>query len=187
MSSIPPHAKKVFEGIIFDTYQWEQELFDGSMTTFENVTRQSVVIMIPIVGDKILVVKEEQPGKPPYRTLPAGFSETYDQSALAAGQRELQEETGLTSDNWVLFETYNLHPRMDVVDYIYIARNCQRTHDKILDKGEKQHCEYLYSFDEFIDLVDKPDFASFFLKHHLIRAKYDSVYKQELYEKIFGV
>ncbi len=36
---LPQNAKCVFEGILFDTWQWEQELFDGSFTTFEAIVR----------------------------------------------------------------------------------------------------------------------------------------------------
>ena len=32
---IPENAKKVFTGQVFDVYQWEQEMFDGSKATFE--------------------------------------------------------------------------------------------------------------------------------------------------------
>ena len=94
---IPPHAKKVFEGTIFDIHQWQQEMFDGTTATFELASRPSVVVTHPVMGDKILVVKEEQPGRPPYLSAPAGFSEKQDIDALATGKRELKEETGLTS------------------------------------------------------------------------------------------
>lgn len=186
MSQIPKHAKKVFEGVIFDTYQWEQELFDGSITTFETVHRNGIAVVIPVLEDKILIIKEEQPGRPPYMAVPAGFLEKYDATPLDGAQRELQEETGLTSDEWELLDTYNLYPRMTVTDYIYVARNCKRTHEKMLDKGEMQHGEFLFSYDEFIDLYDHDDFASFFLKPHMTRAKFDPEYKALLRQKIFG-
>lgn len=186
MSYIPEHAKKVFEGVIFDTYQWDQELFDGSITTFETVQRNSIAVIIPIVDGKILVIKEEQPGRPPYMAVPAGFTENYDATPLHGAQRELQEETGLTSDDWVLLDTYNVYPRMTVIDYVYVARNCTRTHEKMLGAGEKQHGEFLFSYEEFIDLYDHADFASFFLKPHLTRAKFDPEYKELLRQKIFG-
>ncbi len=156
------------------------------MKTFEAVTRPSIVAMIAVVNDKILVVEEEQPGYPPYFAIPAGFSEKYDQDELASAKRELMEETGLTSDEWELFDTYELYPRMFVRDYVFVARNCTRTHEKMLDTGEKQHGEYFYTLDEFIELIDHPRFASFFIKHHLILAKYDPEYKVILQKKIFG-
>src|SRR5215467_9321922 len=32
---IPEHAERVFQGKIFDVYQWPQKLYDGSTATFE--------------------------------------------------------------------------------------------------------------------------------------------------------
>jgi ADP-ribose pyrophosphatase len=49
MVKIPPHASKVFSGIIFDVYQWDQQLFNGKIATFEALTRSSTVIVIPVV------------------------------------------------------------------------------------------------------------------------------------------
>ncbi len=185
-NNIPAHAQKVFEGIIFDVHQWQQEMFDGSTATFELASRPSVVVTLPVVGDKILVVREEQPGRPPYLSAPAGFSEKQDVDALSTGKRELLEETGLTSDDWELFDTYELYPRMSVTDYVYIARDCKKTHEKTLDRGERPLEDLWLTLDEFIDLVDRPDFASLFMKHHLIRAKYDLEYREILRNKIFG-
>lgn len=34
---IPDHAKCVFKGVIFDVYQWEQKLYNGTTTTFEKL------------------------------------------------------------------------------------------------------------------------------------------------------
>ncbi|MFZ2149837.1 MAG: hypothetical protein WAV15_01615 [Minisyncoccia bacterium] len=31
---IPPDAKRVFRGVVFDVYHWEQELYDGARTIF---------------------------------------------------------------------------------------------------------------------------------------------------------
>lgn len=49
MVKIPSHATKVFSGVIFDVYQWEQELFNGNIATFEALRRPSTVIIIPVV------------------------------------------------------------------------------------------------------------------------------------------
>jgi hypothetical protein len=49
MAKIPSHAHKVFSGVIFDVYQWDQELFNGKIATFEAIQRPSTVIVIPVV------------------------------------------------------------------------------------------------------------------------------------------
>jgi ADP-ribose pyrophosphatase len=185
-STIPPHAKKVFEGIIFDIHQWEQELFDGTKTTFEIATRPSIVAIIATQGDRIFIAKEEQPGRTPYIALPAGFTEKHDTDSLTTAQRELREETGLTGTEWELFDSNDLYPRLSVSDYVYILRNAKRTHDKQLNAGERTLEEYWVTLDELIDIALDPTFMSSTLKHHLIRAKYDPSYKQTLEEKFFG-
>ena len=59
---IPESAKKVFTGKLFDVYQWEQELFDGSTTTFEKVKTKDIVSIIPVTTDgKIMICKQKQP------------------------------------------------------------------------------------------------------------------------------
>lgn len=57
-SHIPPSAKKVFSGQIYDIYQWQQKMFDGSIETFEAAQRENVVTIIPIIDDTILVQDE---------------------------------------------------------------------------------------------------------------------------------
>ena len=66
---IPDNAKLVFKGVIFDVYQWQQELFDGSQATFEALKRPGTVQVIPTVGDRVLLSYEEQPGKPRRHTF----------------------------------------------------------------------------------------------------------------------
>jgi len=59
---LPANASKVFDGILFNIYQRQQEQFDGSFKTFECAERGDVVKSIPIIGDKILISRDEQPG-----------------------------------------------------------------------------------------------------------------------------
>ena len=61
---IPRHAKRVFKGEIFEVYQWPQEMFDGSIKTFEMVRRPDTVATIAVIEDKIIVLEEEQPNLP---------------------------------------------------------------------------------------------------------------------------
>ncbi len=60
MPKIPKHAKKVFNGIIFEVWQWKQKLFDGSLTTFEMLKRQDTVKAVCITPEnKILIIKNK--------------------------------------------------------------------------------------------------------------------------------
>lgn len=61
---IPKEATKVFEGRIYDVYQWPQKLFDGSTETFEMLSRADTVKIIVLVNEKELKslqnIKNEQ-------------------------------------------------------------------------------------------------------------------------------
>src|SRR5262245_18258087 len=59
---IPPHAKSVFEGVRWKVFQWEQELFDGKVKTYESLKRPDSVSVLPVLdGKNILVLEEHQP------------------------------------------------------------------------------------------------------------------------------
>ena len=46
---IPDHATCVFHGALFDVYQWQQEMFDGTYETFEMLRRPDTIAVIAIV------------------------------------------------------------------------------------------------------------------------------------------
>lgn len=56
----PKQRPKSFEGVIFDVYQWEQELFDGSTTTFEMLKRPGTVYVIAIDSNDHVVIQQEE-------------------------------------------------------------------------------------------------------------------------------
>ena len=55
------HAKLTFKGKVFEVWQWEQKLFDGSIKIFEQLKRQNTAQVISVVGDYILIQLESQP------------------------------------------------------------------------------------------------------------------------------
>ena len=59
-------------GKIFDTYQWEKKMFDGSTATIGVVKRPGTIQIIPTVRDKIILSYEEQPTKPRTYTFLGG-------------------------------------------------------------------------------------------------------------------
>src|SRR3989338_1314029 len=155
---IPHEAKKVFSGEIFDVYQWEQVLFDGTTAVFEMLKRPNSVEVIATSGDKILVAEEEQPGRPPFYTLVGGRQEV-GEPPEDAGKRELLEESGCASNDWELYKEFQPTSKIDWSVYIYIARNCQKTHEPSLDAGEKINILSL-SFDDFVELATHENFRS---------------------------
>ena len=104
---IPQHAKKVFQGEIFGVWQWDQELYDGSSTTFEAVKRSSTSHTVGVLPNgQVLLVEDEQPHRQPVITPPGGMidpGETPDEAA----RREFLEETGYRIGTLVPWHSYN--------------------------------------------------------------------------------
>ncbi len=136
MGRIPPHAKCVFEGEIFEVYQWPQTLFDGSLATFEGIKRQSSAFVLAMDGEDVLFAHQEQPGMPAYNCLFGGRIEKGEDS-LAAAQRELREESGMTSNNWQLLGDFYSSGKVEWCASLFVAKNCRVTHAPQLDKGER--------------------------------------------------
>lgn len=96
---VPENAVKVFRGQIFDVYQWSQEMFDGSTKTFEMLKRPDTMQIIAVKDGKLIVVEDQQPGRPMQIHLPGGRADQ-DSTWLEAAKRELKEETGMLFATW---------------------------------------------------------------------------------------
>lgn len=71
-------------------------------------------------------------------------TQTTREDALAAARRELEEETGYTSDEWEhLITIPSAATIADNYAYIYKARNCRRTHEQHTDSTEFLRMEKL--------------------------------------------
>jgi len=185
MASIPPQAKKVFSGVMFDVYQWEQEMFDGSTATFEMVSRQPSTEAIVTVGDKIVMLTQEQPNREPYPSLPGGRIEPGEDPDEAI-KREIAEESGYTSDDIELLYHFTGNSKLYFPEYIFVAKNGHNGANQSLDAGEKISVK-LVTFDELLETTRNPLFAaSWGLKQVFVEALLDKEKYQKLKEKIFG-
>lgn len=183
---LPPHATRVFEGQIFDVYQWEQVQFDGTTKTFEKLKRDDTVVTVPSLSDKrLLLIEDEQPGRSSILTFPAGRMDKGNESPLEAAKRELKEETGYESEEWSLWKAYQPTTKIDWALYIFVARNCQKVSGPELDAGERTRVD-LVTLDEVIKLIDDPRFASDDIKGELTAAKYDTESRTRLEQILFG-
>ncbi len=182
MKKIPDHAKKVFEGIIFDVYHWEQEMFDGSTGTFEAIRRGDSVTVLASVGDKFLINKEIQPGRDPFYAAPGGRVDK-GEDPLSAAKRELSEETGYTSNDLVHWFTVDASDmaKIEWSSHYYIAKNCQKEKDVNLDSGEKIET-HLVDLDTLIRLSKILGNRNKGLKDKLQKVEEDKEEKQKLKE-----
>jgi ADP-ribose pyrophosphatase len=136
---IPKEAKQVFKGQIFDVYQWQQKLFNGTTATFEMLRRPDTVEIIAIDDDdQIVTIDEDQPGGVKRRGhLPIGRVDQADESILVAAQRELLEETGLIFKDWRLLEAKQPETKIEWFVYVFVASTKLSQEAQRLDAGER--------------------------------------------------
>lgn len=152
---LPPQAQRVFSGMIFDVYHWPQVMFDGTTETFEMLKRPDTVKVIAVKDSKIVLLQEQQPHQPAFVDLPGGRHDRDNETELAAAQRELLEETGMTFDTWRLLDVTQPHGKIDWLVYVFLATDFISQTDQKLDAGEKITVE-LIGFDQLKSLADDP-------------------------------
>jgi ADP-ribose pyrophosphatase len=135
--TIPENANRVFKGIIYDVYHWDQAQFDGSTKTFEMLKRPDTVQVIPIKDGRVVYIEEEQPGHKPFVSLPGGRHDIENESELQAAQRELLEETGMKFKSWKLVAVNQLHTKLDWLIYHFVAYDFESQVAAQNDSGEK--------------------------------------------------
>ena len=179
---IPQNAKKVFEGILFDTYQWQQEMFDGSFRTFEAIKRPDTVQIIPVYNGKIVLGDQQQPGQSKFISWFGGRVEK-NEEPLQAAKRELLEESKLSSNDWELLQLYEPSSHMQFKVYCYIARNCKMVEYSHPDVGERIELKY-YTFDEFMELISQKDFNGYDWGSEIIKMRFGPDKLQSFKDKL---
>ena len=135
---IPDNAKRVFQGNIFDVYQWPQAMFDGSTKTFEMLKRPDTVQIIVIRDGQMLMVNDEQPGRGVRLHLPGGRVDETDESWEFAARRELREETGLVCSTWKPIDVHQPVSKVEWFVATFLALDITDELEQQLDvDGEK--------------------------------------------------
>lgn len=165
---LPKKAKKVFTGKIFNIYQWPQKMFDGSVATFEMISRVGTVQIIAIQGNKIIMADEAQPGVKRGLSLLGGRADK-NEPPLKAAKRELKEESGLISKDWELLHRCQPLVKMDWDMYLYVARDCQKVSAPQLDSGERINLVAM-TFEEFVKFYTS-DWRRNWLSYYLNKLK----------------
>lgn len=178
---IPEHAKKVFQGVLFDTYQWEQDLYDGTKTTFEKLKRPDTVVIFPVLDDgRILLTEQEQPGKEPFIGATGGRVDE-GEDILSAAKRELLEESGYEAEEFILLDAQHPTSKIDWVVYTFIAKGLKKVSDMNLDAGEKIKLLPV-TLDKLIEIGTNENFSEKEIIYKLFKAKINPSNKNELEE-----
>lgn len=180
--SIPDTAECVFSGVRSEVYQWDQELYDGSIKRFERIRFFDGAFTFAITPEwKILITKQEQPAREKsFYSLPWWGFDFPDEDALLCAKRELLEETGYVSDEWEHWHNYLGSSNISTFTYFYIARNVRKIQEIQPDPGEKIEVFEL-NFDEWLALARTHQFT-----HHLtlLSSMYDALLDQEKYHEL---
>ncbi len=184
LQQLPDHARKVFSGVLFDVYQWDQEMYDGSTAVFEKVRRADSAGVLAVTPDKkIVVTYQEQPSIAPFWSLIGGIVDD-GETARVAAERELLEEAGLHGE---LMDWFQVKPatKIEWTIYGYIAHNCTKVAEQHLDAGEKITLHEL-SFDAFIACTQRDDFRDTEVAIEVLRALAFPEKMKELRRLILG-
>lgn len=181
---IPENAKLVFKGQIFEVFQWEQELYDGSTAIFEGLKRAGTIQIIPTQNKKLFLSHEEQPNKPKSYTFLGGRQED-NEEVLETAKRELLEEAGFESSDWELYKVYQTEGKIQWETYLFIARDCRKVAEPNLDAGEKIEVSEV-NFDEFLEIVSTDNFWGQNIANDILRMRLDPQKLEKFRQKIFN-
>lgn len=163
------HELKTIEIIKRDVRQEEKflqseaycfKLNNGIMIPREKLVKGgkdgSAAIIMPVTEDKeILTVIE--PRVFTELTVGVGFPAGYielDEDIKTGALRELKEETGYYSDNIIELDSfYQDEGCSSALNHIFLAKNCEKVSEQILDKDEIIRY-MLFKYDELFELED---------------------------------
>lgn len=149
---MPPNAKRVFKGVIYDVYHWPQTLFDGTVATFEMLRRQDSIKVVAIKDDNIIILDDEQPTHAPGIALPGGRHDIEAETELECAKRELLEETGMRFKNWKLLGVKQLNVEIDWLTFVFLADGFEGQQPPHVDGGERIGVREL-AYDEVLALA----------------------------------
>lgn len=116
--------------------------------------------------------------------IPAGMFEENETDGLVVAKRELLEETGYVSDNWVYFgETVESSAKLSNRMHIYMATGCRKVQDQKLDETEDLEV-FVVPFDEAVNMVMRNEIKCNSSAHGILRAAMDKIQKTTVFKKM---
>lgn len=132
----PPTADLVYKGKLFEVWQWEQTLNNGTKSMFETLRRPDTVLVLPVLHDgQVILAEETQPGMAPMFRALGGRIEAGELPEEAA-RRELREESGYVADELRLWDAWQPVNKIDWAVYLYVAHGLSSPSRTTLDAGE---------------------------------------------------
>ena len=143
-----------YKGSILDVYQDSIKVPNGNVAKWDFIGHKGAAAVLPVTNEgKIIMVKQ-------YRNaidrdsleIPAGGKNGVDEPTIVAAARELEEETGYSSDNLeLLLSTVPAIAYSSEVIDIYLARDLKPSHQHL---DEDEYVEVLeYTLDELCEMI----------------------------------
>ena len=133
-------SENVYSNKWFNVKKNEAVLPTGVMIDdYYVIENKDAVMIVATDCENRIVLKEEYrlPVNLVLCELPAGAIEHKDSSPLEAAKRELLEETGYSSDNWIyLGETFDCPERCTAKLHLFWAKDAYRISNQKLDETE---------------------------------------------------
>jgi ADP-ribose pyrophosphatase len=148
-------VEKKYQGRLFSFEVEDITLPNGRSTEAAIVRHPGSTGIVPLTDDGNVVMTYQ------YRhavgeyllEIPAGTMEQQE-SPLACAQRELEEETGFTADEWVKMATVHIVPAYsDEVIHVFLARGLRLSHQHLDEDEILQVVEY--PWDEVMQLLQE--------------------------------
>jgi 8-oxo-dGTP pyrophosphatase MutT (NUDIX family) len=163
---IPEDARAVFNGVLFDVYQWSWAQFDGTINVFEKVRRPDTAYVLPVLGSDVVIARQGQPGTGIFLG-PVGGRIEPGETPEEGAERELAEEAGFECGELELWAGWQPIAKVDWAIYLFIARHC-RPVKAAPDPGEQILELMCLDFDGLLDAAadDRflPEIAVFLLR-----------------------
>jgi ADP-ribose pyrophosphatase YjhB (NUDIX family) len=177
------NERVVYQGKLFTVYQWDQELYDGTTTTFERAERNGTATIFASHKGKIVIQEQQQPHWKQFSFGVPGGRVDPGEEPLAAAKRELLEEEDLVSEEWEHWFDGGLKGNLMWLNSFYFARNCTKVAEPHLDAGEKI-THHLYTPEEFFLLLEHPQFRHQDMLQKLRAIRDDKKLKKEFLTRL---
>ena len=151
------NVKEVYKGKFITILEENYRLPNGNIIQRERIRKNNGKEAVIIVGrtseDKYLLVVQNRINGIVSVEFPAGYIEE-GEDVLVAAKRELLEETGYTSDDLYLLDTYRSSLGIDgSVINIVVANNVSLVSEQNLDESEYINYD-LFTLDEIGELIN---------------------------------
>ena len=151
------NSVELYKGSFITLLEESYKLPNGTIIKRERITKnngkEAVIIVSRTEDDKYLLVVQNRINGIVSVEFPAGYIEK-DEDVITAARRELLEETGYTSDDMYLLDSYRSSLGIDGSTInIVVANNSVKTTSQHLDESEYINYD-LFTLDEIGELID---------------------------------